>query len=147
VQAKILCAFLLVAKENYACCSIYDFCSKLTNQITNYSFHGAPSFFHKDIVILVSRLVRYFLTFYETKNVHNRVHKIMSHIPFLIQTNPVTSSCRFKIRFNITLPSTPRSSIWYFVFKFPIQANQVLVPPPPSENATNSVCSERVKLL
>jgi hypothetical protein len=55
--------------------------------------------------------------------VHYSVHNTISLFPILSQINPVyaLTSYSFNTYFNITLPSTPRSPVWYLLFTLPGQ--------------------------
>jgi hypothetical protein len=56
-------------------------------------------------------------------NIHYRIHKNRSPVPFLSQINPVhiIRTDFFKIHFNISLPFTCRSSKWSLPLIFPHQ--------------------------
>jgi len=58
-----------------------------------------------------------------SRQVHYCVHNNLLLVPILSQINPVHAliSCFFKIHSSVILPSTPRSSKWSLIFKFPDQ--------------------------
>jgi hypothetical protein len=82
--------------------------------------------------LIVTQLVKKHPTFLRNPKVHNRVHKSPPLNPILSQPNPVRPIDPYlpKVRLNVILPPTPRSSQWSLAFGPPNQ-NPLSTPPLP----------------
>jgi hypothetical protein len=71
--------------------------------------------------LTVTQLFKKFPTFLCNQKSHYRVHNGLPLVPILSQIIPVQTFLPPyfpKIRYNVTLPSTPRSSKWFLPFRF-----------------------------